>query len=244
MTHALASWMPAWAVIALSLVAGALAGALWALDGHPPRLRPRERNLRRSRDEFHGPGGGHLPHLRSLETPGRRVDGRHRTDGSLALDGDARSTDASPTALILAIVAAVFTAVVIQRTHFGLKTRAVGQNLRAAQVLGVPAVRQLLIVFAACGVFAGLAGALQVMAVFHRLIPNVSSNLGYLALLVVMLAGYDMRFVVPIALLFSILNVGSLRLPLTLGLESSLSGVLQGALALVVLLLPSRRKGA
>jgi general nucleoside transport system permease protein len=144
-------------------------------------------------------------------------------------------TDASPIALLIAVAAVAITLVVLQGTHFGLRLRAVGQNLRAAYVLGIPAVRQLLSSFAICGGFAGIAGALQVLAVFHRLIPSISSNLGYLALLVAMLVGFNAWLILPIAFFFSALNIGSLQLPLQLNLESSLSGVIQGTLVLFVL---------
>jgi len=240
--HGLQSALPGWAVIALSLIAGMIGGALWGVLTGALHVYGQVNEI------FAGLGMNFMAQGAAIylifgpwKRPGvASMAGTEPMNRALWMDA-LGNTDASPTALILALAATVFTAVVIQRTYFGLKVRAVGQNLRAAQVLGVPAARQLLIVFAACGLFAGLAGALQVMAVFHRLIPNVSSNLGYLALLVVLLASFDMRLVVLIALFFSVLNVGSLRLPLTLGLESSLSGVLQGALALVVLLLPGRR---
>ncbi|MCS6813541.1 MAG: ABC transporter permease, partial [Cyanobacteria bacterium] len=69
-----------------------------------------------------------------------------------------------------------------------------------------------------------------------RLIPSISSNLGFLSLLVIMLGNYNPLLILPIAFFFSSLNVGSLQLPLALNLESSLSGVIQGALVLFVLL--------
>ncbi|MBD2020502.1 ABC transporter permease, partial [Leptolyngbya sp. FACHB-36] len=121
-------------------------------------------------------------------------------------------------------------------TYFGLQLRAVGQNLRASYVLGIPSVRQLLSAFMICGGFAGIAGSLQVLAVFHRLIPSVSSNLGFLALLVAMLVGFNAWLILPVSFFFSALNIGSLQLPLGLNLESSLSGVIQGTLVLFVLL--------
>ncbi len=74
------------------------------------------------------------------------------------------------------------------------------------------------------------------LAVFHRLIPNISSGLGYLALLVAMLVGLNAWFILPVAFFFSALNIGSLKLPLDLDLESSLAGVIQGTLVLFVLL--------
>ncbi len=146
------------------------------------------------------------------------------------------NTEASPIALLIAIAAVAITLLVLRGTYFGLQLRAVGQNLRASYVLGIPSVRQLMGAFAICGCFAGLAGALQVLAVFHRLIPSISSGLGFLALLIAMLIGLNAWLILPVAFFFSALNVGSLQLPLALNLESALAGVIQGMLVLFVLL--------
>jgi len=146
------------------------------------------------------------------------------------------NTDFSPIALAIALFALILTAIAIKATYYGLKLRAVGNNLRAAYVLGIPAIGQMLSSFVICGGLAGIAGSLQVVAVFHRLIPNISSNLGFLALLVVMLVNYNPFLILPIAFLFSSLNVGSLELPLSLNLDSSLSGIIQGALLLFAIL--------
>ncbi|MBE9226146.1 ABC transporter permease [Phormidium sp. LEGE 05292] len=146
------------------------------------------------------------------------------------------NTEASPIALILAVLGLVVTAIVIRGTYFGLQLRAVGQNLRASYVLGIPAYSRILGAFAICGALGGIAGSLQVLAVFHRLIPNISSNLGFLALLIGMLVGNGILWILPVAFFFSALNVGSLQLPLSLQLESSLAGVIQGSLVLFVLL--------
>jgi general nucleoside transport system permease protein len=146
------------------------------------------------------------------------------------------NTDASPIALLIAIAAVILTLITLRGTYFGLQLRAVGQNLRASYVLGIPAIRQLLSAFAICGGLAGIAGALQVLTVYHRLIPGISSNLGFLSLLIAMLIGMNGWLIFPVALFFSALNVGSLQLPLALNLESSLSGVIQGMLVLFILL--------
>jgi general nucleoside transport system permease protein len=145
-------------------------------------------------------------------------------------------TEASPVALAIALALLILTVIVMRGTYFGLRLKAVGHSLRAAYVLGIPAIRQLLSAFGICGAFAGIAGSLQVLAVFHRLIPSISSSLGFLALLIAMLAGTNAWILLPIAFFFSALNVGSLQLPLSLNLESSLSGVIQGTLVLFALL--------
>ncbi|NJK73744.1 MAG: ABC transporter permease [Richelia sp. CSU_2_1] len=163
------------------------------------------------------------------------MSGTELFDESLWLPAIDR-TEASPISLILALLGVALTLILIRGTYFGLQLRAVGQNLRAAYLLGIPALRQLLGAFAICGAFAGLAGALQVLAVFHRLIPSISSNLGFLGLLVVMLVGSGILWILPVALFFSALNIGSLQLPLSLSLESSLAGVIQGTLVLFAIL--------
>ena len=85
------------------------------------------------------------------------------------------------------------------------------------------------------GGLAGLAGSTQVAGVYHRLIPAISSNYGYLALLVVMLSNYNVWVAPLVAFFFACLNVGSIQLPMMLHLDSSLSGVIQGTLVLATL---------
>jgi simple sugar transport system permease protein len=95
---------------------------------------------------------------------------------------------------------------------------------------------------ALAGGFAGLAGTFQVTDTYHRLIPSISSNYGYLGLLVVMLANYRTGWVPLIAFFFACLNVGSIQLPLMLQLDSSLSGIIQGTMVVVTLLLSGWRQ--
>ena len=80
----------------------------------------------------------------------------------------------------------------------------------------------------------GLAGAVQVLGVYHRLLPSISSGYGYTALLVGMMASFRILPVPFICLFFAVLNVGSIQLPLQLNLDSSLSGVIQGLMVLSV----------
>jgi simple sugar transport system permease protein len=81
-----------------------------------------------------------------------------------------------------------------------------------------------------------------VTAVYHRLIPSISSGYGYLGLLVAMLINYQAAWAAPVALFFAALNIGSIQLPIVLKLDSSLSGVLQGMLVLFVLMVEGVRQ--
>jgi simple sugar transport system permease protein len=141
----------------------------------------------------------------------------------------------SPWAVVLAAVGFALVYFLLQGTHFGLRLKAVGKNPRAAFILGIPTVRYMLLAFALCGGLAGAAGAVQVTAVYHRLIPSISSGYGYLGLMVAMLVNYQATWVPVVAFFFAALNIGSIQLPIVLKLDSSLAGVLQGALVLFVL---------
>jgi general nucleoside transport system permease protein len=112
----------------------------------------------------------------------------------------------------------------------------VGRNPQAAHLLGVRPWRHMMGAFALCGVFAGIAGAVQVTAVYHRLIPSISSGYGYLGLMVGMLSNFNALVAAPVAFFFAALNVGSIQLPIVLQQDSSLAGVLQGTLVLFVLM--------
>jgi simple sugar transport system permease protein len=138
--------------------------------------------------------------------------------------------------IVLAMAALLVTAWFLGRTRFGLNLKAVGSNPRAAYLHGLKPDRYFIYAMAMAGGIAGLAGAFQVAGVYHRLIPIISSNYGYLALLVVMLSSYRVWGSAAIALFFACLNVGSIQLPMMLQIDSSLSGIIQGTVVLVTLL--------
>jgi general nucleoside transport system permease protein len=148
----------------------------------------------------------------------------------------------APVAVGVAIAGIALVFVLIQGTYFGLKLKAVGKNAKAAYLLGIPTWQYTMASFAICGALAGLAGAVQVTAVYHRLIPSISSGYGYLGLMVAMLVNYSAALAAPVALFFAALNVGSIQLPIIHKLDSSLAGVLQGTLVLFVILGDGLRK--
>jgi general nucleoside transport system permease protein len=142
----------------------------------------------------------------------------------------------------LALAGIVIVFFLLSGTYFGLRLKAVGKNPRAAYLLGVPTWQYMMSAFILCGLFAGAAGAMQVTAVYHRLIPSISSGYGYLGLMIGMLVNFQAAWAVPVAIFFAALNIGGIQLPIILHLDSSLSGVLQGTLVLSVLLVEGARQ--
>jgi simple sugar transport system permease protein len=141
----------------------------------------------------------------------------------------------SPVALALVFLAVFLTAIMLRYTRIGLNLKAIGGNREAAFLFGLKPGRYMLVAMVFAGGFAGVAGSVQVTGVYHRLIPAISSNYGYLALLVVMLSNYNVWLAPFVAFFFACLNVGGIQLPMMLELDSSLSGVIQGALVLATL---------
>lgn len=148
----------------------------------------------------------------------------------------------APTALALAVLVFLSSWFFLNRSRFGLRVKAAGINPKAAQLFHIKPGRYGLLAILIGGSLAGLAGGLQVTGVYHRLIPAVSSGYGYLGLLTVMLANYR-AFPVPlITLFFAWLAAGSIQLPIMLQIDSSLSGVIQGACVLCALLVHGLRQ--
>lgn len=147
-----------------------------------------------------------------------------------------QGTELSLWSLGLSLLAIALVYLVLRGTHFGLRLKAVGKNMKAAFLMGVPTWQYSMFAFLLCGALAGMAGAIQVTGVYHRLLPNISNGYGFLGLLVAMLINYQAIWAAPVAFFFAALNVGGIQLQLIYKLDSSFSGVLQSLLVLLVVL--------
>jgi ABC-type uncharacterized transport system permease subunit len=226
-----------WVLIPLMFIGGAIGGALWALLAGVLKTKGRVNEI------FGGLGldfvaSGLAVYL--IIGPWKR-QGIASTSGTALLRPAATlpvvgQTRLSIVAVAVAVAALVFVYLVMRGTRFGLRLKAVGRNPKSAFLMGIPTDRYLLGAFAACGALAGIAGAIQVAGVWHKLVPNISGNYGFLAILVTLLAAFKAWRIAPIALFFAIVAVGSVQLTQQLLLNSALGGVLQGVVVLFVVL--------
>ncbi|PKQ38854.1 MAG: ABC transporter permease [Actinobacteria bacterium HGW-Actinobacteria-1] len=111
--------------------------------------------------------------------------------------------------ILVALVAAVIVWWVLKYTTLGYENRAVGYNPWAAETGGISV--QWTTVKALCisGSLAGLAGAVEVMGVHHRLFDQFSSGFGFTGIAVALLAKNHPIAVIPAALLFGALSAGA-----------------------------------
>jgi ABC-type uncharacterized transport system permease subunit len=142
----------------------------------------------------------------------------------------------APISLVFALVALAAVFVILRGTTWGLKLKALGKNPRSAFLLGVSSEREALLSLIFCGALAGLAGSVRVLSWFDSLRQSISGGIGFLALLVVMLASYQTLWVPFIAFFFSAVLNGSITLQLRTQLHSSLGGILTATMVLFVLL--------
>jgi simple sugar transport system permease protein len=220
-------------LILLTILAGALGGLLWGL------LVGVLRTAGGVNEIFGGLGLDFV--AASITTyliidPWRRA-GVASTSGTDPFADDAllpslTGSRLSPLAVVITIVAILGVWLLFRGTLYGLKLKAVGRNRPSASLMGIATNRYLLGAFMICGALAGIAGTSQATGFHFRLIPAISGNYGFLAILVVLLARFRAFWVIPISFFFAMIAVGSSQLQLRLDVNSALGGVLQGVMVL------------
>lgn len=241
-----ASWIalkvnaPSPVLIALEIIAAMLGGALWAAIVAVLKTRGRVHEI------F---GGLALNNLAIILT-NYLISGPWQPPEGGTFRGTQPFQDAallprfadsrfSPISLVFVIVAFGLVLLSLSGTYWGLKLKALGKNPRSAFFLGVSSERETILAMLFCGALAGLGGAVRVLSWFDSLRQSISGGIGYLALLVVMLALFRIYWVPVIAFFFSAVLNGSITLQLRTQLHSSLGGILTGLMVLFVLLFGS-----
>src|SRR3990170_554056 len=94
----------------------------------------------------------------------------------------------------------------LNKTTFGLKIRAVGQNPQAADTLGVNVIRVRYFCVCLGGMLAGIAGASLSIALINLFQENMTNGMGFIAVALVYFGGWRPYGVLAGALLFSFVN--------------------------------------
>ena len=107
--------------------------------------------------------------------------------------------------LAFGLIAAAIMSVVISRTRWGYEIRLIGDNPRAARYAGINTTRYVIVVFAISGALAGLAGMSEVSGVVHRLQDRISPGYGFTAIIIAYLARFGPWQVIVASILFGAL---------------------------------------
>ncbi|MFA5837962.1 MAG: ABC transporter permease [Bellilinea sp.] len=135
---------------------------------------------------------------------------------------------------ILAVILAVLVYIFLWRTTIGYRIRAVGLNIDAARYAGikVPLYQALALILG--GGFAGLAGAVEVMGVQHRMMENLASGYGFSGIVAALFGALHPLGSIPASVLFGGLLVGADKMQRAVQVPSSLIDALLGLVVLFV----------
>ncbi|MCL4395783.1 MAG: ABC transporter permease [Chloroflexi bacterium] len=139
----------------------------------------------------------------------------------------------------LAILLAILTYILLWRTTFGYRIRAVGLNARAARYAGISVGRYQILAFLLSGGLAGVGGAAELLGVTHRLFSDGSAqgftgNAGFNGIVAALFGGLHPIGTIPAAILFGALLVGANSLQRTVQVPSAFVTTLDGLIVVFV----------
>lgn len=144
--------------------------------------------------------------------------------------------------LVMGVLACLALSIWLRWSVSGFSTRVVGGNPRAAQLVGLPASRLILLACALGGACAGLAGAVEVAAVHASANASLIAGYGYAGILVSFIARHNPAAIIPVAILFGGFGAAGSLLQRRLGLPDASVLVLQG-IAFVLILASEALRG-
>jgi simple sugar transport system permease protein len=137
--------------------------------------------------------------------------------------------------LVFGIVAAVVLQWAFYRTRWGYEIRVIGENPKAARYAGMNITRHILWVMFLSGGLAGLAGMAEVSGIHYRLQQGLTVGYGYVGIIVAWLSRLNPMAIIVVALFLASLLVGGDQLQSVMHLPSAVGLVLEGTLLFFVL---------
>lgn len=140
------------------------------------------------------------------------------------------------TGVLIALASVAVVYLLLWKLPLGYQMRCVGNNPIAARTNGINVARNMVLAMFLSGVFAGLAGSVEIMGIHHRLMGGFSSSYGFDAMAVALLGGLHPVGVTVAAIFFGALRVGANTMQRALQVPVSLVNVIQGLVILFVLM--------
>jgi simple sugar transport system permease protein len=137
--------------------------------------------------------------------------------------------------LIIALIAAVVAHIMLSKSVWGFKLRAVGENAAAALHAGIGVKRTIMGAAIVSGALAGLAGVSEVAGLKGYLTADLSPGFGFTGIVVAMLAGLSPIGVVISAVFIASVFVGADTMSRAMGVSSFLADLVV-ALSLISVL--------
>lgn len=111
--------------------------------------------------------------------------------------------------ILIAMVAALVVWTLLQKMPLGYELIVTGFNPAAARYAGIDVSRRTVLAAFLAGGLGALAGLVEVLGSQHRLMDGISGGIGFLGIVVALLARLNPIAVVPVALLYGGMSVGA-----------------------------------
>lgn len=229
---------PKWLVLPLAILAGALAGALWAAI--PGILKAYFDTSEVIVTIMLNYVAVYIADYlirnvltdRADATPFVGANASLRTEWLTELTNGSTMHAGFFLALLFAVIAYIF----INRTTFGFELKAVGLNKDAAEYAGMNVKRNIIIAMVISGALAGLGGVMNGLGEFQNifLTNGVAPAIGFNGMAVALLGLLNPFGVVLAAILFGGLMTGGNIMPLTAGIPSEIVDILIAAIIFFV----------
>ena len=136
---------------------------------------------------------------------------------------------------ILALVSVAVVWFLLEKTTVGYEIKVVGFNKRAAACNGISVMKNIVISAFLSGGLAGMAGVVEVLAIQKKLLEGISSNCGYTAVLIALMAGNHPVGVIVASVAMAAMQVGANTMQRQLGVPSAIVDILIGLVVLLIL---------
>ncbi len=139
----------------------------------------------------------------------------------------------------IAVILAILVYILLWRTTWGYRIRAVGRNPNASRYAGIKVKRYVVLALLLSGAFAGLAGATQVLGVNYRMITDGSAtgftgSAGFNGIVAALFGQLHPVGTIPAAILFGALLVGANKMQRVVQVPSALIVALNGLVVIFV----------
>ncbi|WP_313232725.1 ABC transporter permease [Tissierella praeacuta] len=136
---------------------------------------------------------------------------------------------------IIAILISVIVYIVLWKTPFGYRLRAVGHNPDGAEYSGINIKKNIIISLAISGALAGIAGFTEINGIHHRLLDNFSKNVGFDGIAAALLGSANPVGVVISSILLGMLQTGANSMQRGVGVPANIVSVIQALIIILVL---------
>ena len=134
----------------------------------------------------------------------------------------------------IALLAAYLVWWLLFKTTWGLNLRTVGTNPRAARYAGLDTGKSIIIGMTLSGALAGMAGAVQILAVNHSMALGLSSGYGFDSIALALIGNNHPLGVVLSSLLFGTLRNGATRMMVVSSIPIDIVDVIQAIILMFV----------